>query len=97
MTYHAQVTADRQVVLPDELAEELGLTPGNALVIEREDGKLVLKSYEQVVREVQTEFRAMMPADYTGSLVDDLIAERREEARREDELYQEWLDSKSAK
>jgi AbrB family transcriptional regulator, stage V sporulation protein T len=91
MTYHARVTPDGQVVLPEELALELDLTPGSSLVIEREDGKLVLKSYSQVVKEVQAKFRAMLPPDYTGSLVDELIAERRAEAARENAEYDEWL------
>ncbi len=91
MTYHARVMADGHVVFPEELAAELQLQPGSSLVIEREDGKLVLKSFVDVVREAQVKFRAMLPPDYTGSLVDELIADRREEARIEDAKHEDWL------
>ena len=92
MTYHAKVIAGGKIVIPAELRRELGIADGDSLVIERDDkGGLVLKTYEQVVREVQAEFRAMMPKDYQGSIVDELIAERRAEAVRENEDFERWL------
>ena len=42
----------------------------------------MIKTYEQVVREVQSEFKAML-GDPRRSMVDELIAERRAEAARE--------------
>jgi AbrB family transcriptional regulator (stage V sporulation protein T) len=94
MTYHAHVTAAGAVEFPEELARELQLRPGGSLVIERENGQLVLKTYEQVVQEVQAKFRAMLPAEYVGSLVDELIADRRAEAARENAEHEEWLRTK---
>lgn len=58
MTYHARVTATGEVIFPADLAAELKLQPGSSLTIEREDGKLVLKSFDQVVRDAQAEFNA---------------------------------------
>lgn len=53
---------------------------------------MVLKTYDQVVREVQAEVRAMMPESRRGSLVDELIAERRDDARLENQEFERWLD-----
>ncbi|MBM6576678.1 AbrB/MazE/SpoVT family DNA-binding domain-containing protein [Microvirga sp. SRT01] len=90
MTYQARVTAEGQLVLPDELAEELGLRPGTVLTIAREDGKVVLKNYEQVVRDVQARFRAMLPSGDQTSIADELIADRRAEAARENADDDRW-------
>jgi AbrB family transcriptional regulator (stage V sporulation protein T) len=84
VTYRAKVISGGKIVIPAELRREFGIKDGDSLVIERDDkGGLLLKTYDQVVREVQAEFRAMLPAGYTGSLVDELIAEREAEAARE--------------
>lgn len=74
MTHHAKIIAGGKVVIPADLRRELGLKPGDTVVIEREGDALVLKSYLQVVREVQAEFRKMVGDDYS---VDQFLAERR--------------------
>lgn len=83
MTYSAKIIKGGKIVIPAELRRELGFADGDRLVLEREGESLVIKSYHQVVREVQAAFRPFKPKD-GSSLVDDLIAERREEARLED-------------
>ena len=80
MTYQAKIIAGGKIVIPAELRRELGLQIGDTLVIEREGNALVLKSYLQVVREVQREFQAMMKESDT---VDAFIADRRAEAEHE--------------
>lgn len=82
MTYHARMIKGGKVVIPAELRRELGLAEGDTLVFERDGDKVVLKTYEQVVREVQSVFRGML-GENTRSMVDELIAERRAEAIRE--------------
>ena len=48
-----------------------------------------MKTYAQVVREVQSEFRSMAkPAD--RNLVDELLAERRAAAARENTEIEDW-------
>jgi AbrB family transcriptional regulator, stage V sporulation protein T len=75
MTYHAKVIAGGKIVIPAELRRELGIKDGDSLVIERDEGgNLLLKTYAQVVKEVQTKFRAMVGPDYT---VDQFLQERR--------------------
>jgi len=91
MTYHVKVIAGGKIVIPAELRREFGIKDGDSLVIERDEhGSMVLKTYEQVVKEVQAQFRALLPKDYTGSMVDELIADRRAEAALEDAEMEEF-------
>ncbi|MBD8619379.1 AbrB/MazE/SpoVT family DNA-binding domain-containing protein [Sphingomonas sp. CFBP 13728] len=89
MTYHAKVVSG-QIVLPPELRRDAGIEDGDSLVIElNPDGGLTMKTYAQVVREVQSEFRSMAkPAD--RNLVDELLAERRADAVRENTEIEDW-------
>ncbi len=80
MTYHAKIIAGGKVVIPAELRRQLGVKTGDDVVFEIEDGKIVLKTYAQVVREVQAAFRSMIKTPFT---VDEFLAERRAEAERE--------------
>ena len=81
MSYHAKLIKGGKIVIPVELRREFGLKDGDTLVFEREGNSLVIKTYEQVVREVQATFKAMK-LDPNRSMVDELIAERRAEAAR---------------
>lgn len=81
-TYSAKLIKGGKIVIPAELRREFGFKEGDTLVLDREGGGISIKSYDQVVREVQATFRAMLE-DQTRSMVDELIAERRAEAARE--------------
>jgi AbrB family transcriptional regulator, stage V sporulation protein T len=83
MSYHAKLIKGGKIVIPAELRRELGFKEGDSLVIEREGNCAVVKTYEQVVREVQAEVKRLI-RPYKGSLVEELIAERRTEAAAED-------------
>lgn len=83
MSYNAKLIKGGKIVIPAELRRELGFKDGDRLVIEREGNTAVLKSYAQLVSEVQAEIRKnLRPSE--GSIVDELIAERRAEAAAED-------------
>jgi AbrB family looped-hinge helix DNA binding protein len=69
-----------RLVIPADLRAELGVKPGDDLVAFVEDGRLIVQTREQTMQELWDMF-----ADVEGSLVDDLIAERRREAALEDE------------
>ncbi len=69
-----------RVVIPAVLRKALNLKPGDQLVIHREGDRLVLERRETIIKRLQERFRHI-PKEI--SLVDELIAERREEARRE--------------
>ena len=72
--------AQGRLVVPVPLREALGFKPGDPLVVRVQNGRLVVESRESVVRRMQERFGAS-----GRSLVDELIAERRREARREEE------------
>lgn len=83
MTYQAKVIAGGKIVIPADLRREFGIKDGDSLVLERDlSGGLTIKTYEQVVREVQAEV-ATLSKPYPGSVVDALLAERRREAAAE--------------
>jgi AbrB family looped-hinge helix DNA binding protein len=72
--------AQGRVVIPRPLRRELDLEPGDELVAHRDGQRLVLAKREELLREIQAEFAG---ARRQRSLVDELIAQRRREARRE--------------
>jgi AbrB family transcriptional regulator, stage V sporulation protein T len=74
MSYHAKLIKGGKIVIPAELRRELGFHEGDTLVVEREGNGLVIKTYEQVVREVQAEFKRLAPQNDT---VEQFLAERR--------------------
>ncbi len=89
MTYHAKVVSG-QIVLPPELRRDAGIEDGDSLVIElNPDGGLTMKTYAQVVREVQSEFRSMAKS-VDRNLVDELLADRRADAVRENTEVEDW-------
>jgi AbrB family transcriptional regulator, stage V sporulation protein T len=88
VTYNAKVISGGKIVIPAELRRHLGISDGDILVLEKEgEGRVVLKTYKQLVREIQDEVRQMIPPGI--SLVDDLIAERRREFEMEEREIRE--------
>lgn len=69
-----------RLVLPADIRRRLGIDVGDEVVAEVEDERLVIESRDAVLRRMQRRWRE---ADGSESPVDELIAERREEARRE--------------
>jgi hypothetical protein len=61
----------------------MGIVSGEILLATEKDGQLVLEKTDQVLERLKTTFDNV-PADV--SLVDELIAERQEEARRESDV-----------
>lgn len=88
-TFHARLADDGRVVIPAPLRHRLGLKPGDTVVIDAEDHTVRVRSYAQVIDEVQTYFRQF--AKPGVSLVDELIAERRAEAARENAELAAWV------
>ncbi len=78
---HAEVKlgAQGRLVVPAPIRKALGFRPGETLVARIEGGHLVIEKPEAVERRLHAYFRK-----FEGrSLAEELIAERREEARRE--------------
>lgn len=84
MTYNARLISGGKVVIPAELRRKLGLSAGDVLVFEEDDaGQVVLKPYRQVVREIQDQMSKYKRPG--ASAVEELLAERRWEAAKEEE------------
>ena len=67
--------------MPAELRTALGIREGDVLIAEVIDGELRLMSQTTAVARAQQVVQQHIPAGST--VVDDFIAERRQEARRE--------------
>ncbi len=81
--YTLHLGARGRLVLPARLRERLNLKEGDRLVLTVEvDGSLRLVSIAEQVRKLQGLFKDIAPR---VSLADELIQERREEARRDNE------------
>jgi AbrB family transcriptional regulator, stage V sporulation protein T len=80
MSYQAKVIKGGKIVIPAELRREFGFKDGDTLVLERGGNGLVIKTYEQVVREVQAKVKKLIKNPFT---VDDYLAEKYREAETE--------------
>ncbi|MCY3657325.1 MAG: AbrB/MazE/SpoVT family DNA-binding domain-containing protein [Chloroflexi bacterium] len=76
-----KIDKNGRVFIPAEYRKELGLNPGDAVVIKLLDGELQIVSHAEALRRVRELIARYVPAD--RSLADELIAERRAEAARE--------------
>ncbi len=82
---HAQapLSPNGRIVIPAAIRQELGFAPGDMLLMDVEDGVLRIESYPARIRRIQKEFAPYAKPGVLAS--DELIAERREEFRREEE------------
>jgi AbrB family looped-hinge helix DNA binding protein len=82
-----KINQNGRIVIPAAIRQEMGLKAGESLLMEVEDGVLRIESHRARIRRIQEEFKKIIPP---GEMLmsDELIAERREEARREEEELQ---------
>ena len=78
-----KINQNGRIVIPAAIRHEMGLRAGETLLMEVEDGVLRIESYSARIRRIQQEFAQYAKPGVLAS--DELIAERREEARREEE------------
>ena len=71
------------MVLPADYRKALGLTGAGHVMLSIEDGEVRLRTASQSLARAQALFRQYVPAG--RMLSEELIRDRREEARREDE------------
>ena len=69
-----------RIVIPAHIRRALSIGLGEELLVRIEDGRLVLETRARVLERVQSWFSHVPPE---VNLVDELIAERREEVRKE--------------
>jgi AbrB family looped-hinge helix DNA binding protein len=80
---HVRIAAGGRVVIPAEYRKALGVEVGDHVVIELKGDELRLRSRQAAIKKVQAMVRKHIP-DESRSLADELIAERRQEAAREE-------------
>jgi AbrB family looped-hinge helix DNA binding protein len=81
---NADVSVNEQgrVTIPAQIRRAAGIESGTPLVMYVEDGRVVLETREQLIERLRRDVEAAWTG--AGSVVDELIAERRAEAERED-------------
>ena len=81
----ADLTVNEQgrVTIPAQIRRAAGIEPGAPLVVYVEDGRVVLETREQLAERLRRDVAAAWTGE--GSVVDELIADRRAEAAREDQ------------
>jgi AbrB family looped-hinge helix DNA binding protein len=82
----ARINENGRLVIPAEIRRQMGLNPGDTLYLTAVGDTLKIESHRSRIRRVQESLRHLIPPDRL--LSDELIAERREEAKRE---MEEWL------
>jgi len=76
-----RVSEGGRVVIPADYRKALGLNPGDEVVLLLEEGGIRILTPREAARRAQAAVRSYIPVG--RSLADELIAERRQEARRE--------------
>lgn len=77
----AKVNDNGRIVIPADFRKELGIEPGDEVIMRLENGEIHVTTVEQAVRRAQQLLRQFIPPG--RMLSDELIAERRAEAARE--------------
>jgi AbrB family looped-hinge helix DNA binding protein len=83
-----QIGANGRIVIPAVIRERLGLKPGDTVLMDVEDCALRIESYPARIARIQRAFAHLRNPAQLAS--DQLIAERREEVRREEEQEAEF-------
>ncbi len=81
MRAKAKIGPSGRVVIPAAFRKEMGLKAGDEVLMCLEDGEVTLYTRAQAIRRAQEIVRRHVPEGV--SLSDELIAERRAEAKRE--------------
>jgi AbrB family looped-hinge helix DNA binding protein len=70
-----------RIMIPSKWRSQQGIKAGTELVVFEEDGRLIVQTREQAVREAQEMLRRFVPPGV--SLVEELLKQRRSETERE--------------
>ena len=82
-SYRTKISSKGQVVIPAELREQFGLKKGTPATWSEERGRLVLTPItERRLKEIRG---FLKPEPGTGSMFEDLFAERERERKREEQ------------
>jgi AbrB family looped-hinge helix DNA binding protein len=83
ITSHTEIQLGNQgrLVIPASFRQALGFEPGDSLIVRIENGSLILEKADTVKKRLKNRFTRVPKS---VSLADELIAERREEARQDE-------------
>ena len=87
-----KVDSAGRLVIPKEMREALGIPDGGELRLRVEDGELRGMGRLAALRRTQRELRGSVPPG--ESVVDELIADRRAEAAREEAEQRAWEEER---
>lgn len=76
-----KIGTNGRLVIPATLRREVGLEEGDTVLLEATNGELRLRPLEDVVDQAQATLRKYVKN--RGSLADELVADRRTEAKQE--------------
>jgi AbrB family looped-hinge helix DNA binding protein len=82
----SKINQNGRIVIPAAIRRQMGLKAGDTVLMDVEDGVLRLETHMARIRRIQREVAQYCKPGPLAS--DELIAERREEARREDEEFE---------
>jgi len=86
----ARISSNGRIVIPAAIRQQLGVKPGDSILMDVEDSVLKLESYPSRIARIQRELAQYIAPGV--SLADELVAERRAEARREQEEIDRELE-----
>jgi antitoxin PrlF len=87
--YHVTVTERGRLVLPAEIREKLKIRDGDRVSLTLEDdGRVTLQTRDVAISRMRGMFKHLARPGRLDS--DELIKERRREARREEKKFREW-------
>jgi AbrB family looped-hinge helix DNA binding protein len=78
---YGKINENGRIVIPVALRQQMGIKPGESVLMEVKDGVLRMESHRARIRRVSESLRQLIPP--ARCLSDELIADRREEARHE--------------
>ena len=77
----ARIDKTGRLLIPSQFRKELGFRPGSEVLLRSQDGELRVYTRNRAVRRIQAWAQKLAPPG--TSIVDEFLAERKEEARRE--------------
>ena len=83
MILHGKISERGRIVVPAPIRKSLGLEPGSDVVLREHNGELHIISLNQAIQQIQKLAQTLVPDDI--SLVDEVIAMRQAEVRKEDQ------------
>jgi len=84
--HRVRIGRQGRLVVPAELRREFGVEPDDVLIAWIDDGRLVFQRRDDIEQEIWA-----MVEGIEGSMVDELIAERRRDAAREAEREARYI------